>query len=204
MPLERLPLCASAKTRPPVFFFVILHPGPEVFGIEAFGRCVRAHHAGPDYPVAVEDVSVQVVAVLGRSPLIADQRGENAGLIHPLGGFEIFVPNGLLETGVENHIGDRSLGKGVDHFERGIKCGIATLIDLVVPFPHGVVDHQRRAACNDMFHRAHTVGVVRYHQPVKRAVELERQPVAGNNLFATGESQGVLNVKSNTQASGIQ
>ena len=59
--------------------------------------------------VAVEDVAVQVVAVLGRGPLVADHGGEAARLVEALGDLDVLVPDRLLELAVEDDRGHVAL-----------------------------------------------------------------------------------------------
>ena len=89
------------------FLFVGVHPFPQVDGIGAAQRRdagERLDLAGAVAVVAEDDVAMQVVALVERGPLVADEGGEAARLVVVLGGGDGLLPRAAIGACVPGNI----------------------------------------------------------------------------------------------------
>jgi len=183
---------------------VLLHPFPEIFRVKTFSGSAWQHAGGTLTTVAVEHVSMQVVAVLGGGPLIAEDRGKPAGIIVFLCCFDVRIPYGLNEIFILERLGNFPLGKRVDHLHSGLKGFVTALGKGVVPLAHCRILQQFRVAGENFHHGPHAVRVVCDHQKVERLAKLYRFTVRRDNFLTPGELKGFLWPKGHPKATGIQ
>ncbi len=90
-------------------FFVICHPLPQVFRVEALRSGIRYDLACLITVAPVQHVAVEVVAVLGRCPFVTDHCSKATRVIVFFRDIDVLVPHGLLKFPVQHNIGNVSL-----------------------------------------------------------------------------------------------
>ena len=168
----------------------VVKPVPEVFrvrGVQAAERDVRCVGAGED------DVAVQVLEFgAGRGVLVADERGELAGLVVALGGLDDLAPGASHHVQVEQIVGLLLLG-AADERQNGLK-GLADLLgrlgvaqvggNLMLACLGGLVKHLRQ--------HAQVGGVVGHRLEVQGFVHLHFETFRVGQRTALGEGVGVI------------
>ncbi len=191
-PLDRLPLCGMASTRPPVLSsLVALYPRRERLRVLRIEGDERQDLVGQRLTVAIQDVAVRVIAAaVVRRPLVGDHGGELDGIVVFLGDRRVAapdVPEGVrVGHGRRNHPLSLQRNHLHDRLHRPVRPGIGRL----VPFLELRVGHQLGLAGDDVGDHAHGVGVIADRQPVERPGETDLLAGRGDDLLAAGEAVG--------------
>ena len=184
-------------------------PAPEVLGVVAAGRPQGG--VGLDLPglvaaIAVDHDAVEVVAPGVRRPLVADERGEAAGLVRLLGCRDNLVPGGAV--GARARYGeDRRTNlirpEGPDDLQRGGGRLFAAAPHHVVPAPAIRVGQDLGFSGDQPREEAHAIGMVGHDEEVERAREAHGLPRRGNHLLPLGEAVGVARRQARPESAGI-
>ena len=189
------------------FLFISAHPVPEVFGVEGLGCGERQHLAGAAGVVAIDNVSVQVVACLSRGPFIANEGGEGSGVVIVIRDFGELIPDRLDKATVAGGFGQgiaRDASKGFDHLHCGRQRCVAALVQAFVPIAQTRISHQRGVAIDDLVHGAHGVRVVGDHEPVEGARKLDAQAVRSCDFVTAGELVGLSRTQHNAKGPRVE
>ena len=190
------------------FLFVGVHPFPEVHGIGAAERRGAGHGldlAGAVGVVAEDDVAMEVVALVERGPLVADEGGEAARLVVVLGGVDGLLPRAAIGAACRGHtssaFGKLALRKMADDLERGL--GALARLDHVIPLAARRVGEDLGLARDEVGEEAHVVRVIRDDEEIERARELRGLAARGHDLLAAREAIGVARSQAAAERAGI-
>ena len=205
-PLLRLPLCASARISAPVFSSTHRHPLPQVARIGAAERRQRREgldQAGLRAVVAPDDVAMKIVAAGVRGPLIADEGGETARLVGLFRRLDGLAPGAAIGGRARRREALRqlALAEAGDDIDGRLRAFAG--IDLVVPFPALRRRQQARIAAHQLREKAHAVRVVGHDQEIQRPRKLGALSAGGDDLFALGETIGILRAEPSTERARV-
>jgi hypothetical protein len=151
------------------------HPLPKVAGVVAaeWRQDRIRHDAARLVAVIPEDhVPVEVVAAGVRRPLVADKGREAAGGVRLLRRLDGLLPSRAVSVAVraiEQRLRELALGKGDNDLDRRIRPLSAD--DHVVPSPPGRIGHNVGFGGEQVWKKAHVVGVIGHDKEVERPRE---------------------------------
>ena len=177
---------------------------PEILRIRAALRRIgRGGHrlASLVGVVPVDDYPVQVLPRWNlRGPLVADEGGEAARFVVPLGGLDRLRPGLLVRLAVRpvhHAFGELAAGERIDNLEGDLHS--LTFLNLVVPLPPGGIGEEVRSSGEEIGKPPHVVRVVRYDEEIERPGQSHPPGRGGLHLLAAGESIGVVRVEPGTK-----
>ena len=100
--VAQVTVVGDGKYLPGGLLFVTCQPFPQIGGVvaaEGFCRGVGIEQSRPATAVAVDDHSMQIVAVGGGSPFVTDHGGEAAGVVGLLGSLDHRLPGRAVGAG---------------------------------------------------------------------------------------------------------
>ena len=182
------------------------HPFPQLDRVVAAQRRQRGERldqAGLRAVAAEDDVAMQVVAARIRRPLVADERGESAGLVVRLGGLDGLLPGVSIGRGPRRgeslrHLVLAEAGDDVDR-----RLGPFAALDLVVPLASLRRGQQLRFAAHQLREEPHAVRVIGDDQEVERPRQLDRLAAVRSDLLAASEAVGILGRQAGAERAGI-
>jgi len=163
---------------------------PQVLGVLAVELREGDGSIGHARVSTEDDVPVEVVAPL-RGPLVADERGEAAGVVVSVGEGRVPLPGSSDDlVALDGRVG---LGeRGDDLHGRGEGPIRVPSLEHVVP-PLALLGGQDCGiSLQELRHQAVHLGVVGHHDPVQRPAQPGSQTVGRDDFLATGESEGFL------------
>ena len=178
------------------------HPFPQVAGIGAAERRlggVRLDEAGLRAIVPEDDVPVQVVALVIRGPLIADERGEPARLVRLVRCLDRLLPRGAIGRGAGQRKSFRHLASAEagDDVDRGLRAFAG--IDLVIPFTALRCRQQPRVAADQLWKESESVGVISHDLEVEWPRKFHALSAGRHDLLAFRKTIRVLRPETATE-----
>ena len=183
-------------------------PFPQIARIVAAERRhdrIRHDAAGLVATVAEDHVAVEIVAAGVRRPLVADERGEPAGIVGLLRRLDGLLPGGAVKIAlrrIDQRLRELALRKGDDDLDRRV-CALAA-DDHVVPLPAGRIGHDRGLAGEQVRKEAHVVRMVGNHQEIEGARQFGRLSRGRRYLLALGEAIGIAWHQPRSECPGIE
>ena len=181
-------------------FLVCLQDLPEIFrpGAASWRICRErlglARFLGA---ITIDDHTMQVVARRHlRGPLVANERGELAGVVVFLRRIDRQLPRGAvsLRAGeIHERLGEGAPREVVNDFER--RRVSLPRFDHVRPLLAGGIGEELRLSSEQVREKSHVVGVIGHHQEIERARQLRLLSAGRHHFLAAREAVCVLDAE---------